>query len=63
MTYLNTYIITKILLSVGTYWCNLQAYYAQHIKIWSMRRKYYLATHEQSAEMTLEAKTISISRY
>jgi len=39
MTYLNTYTITKILLSVGTYWFNLQAYYAQHIKTWSMRTK------------------------
>jgi len=37
MTYLNTYPITKVLLTVGRYWFNLmQAYYAQYIKTWSM---------------------------
>jgi len=39
MTYLNTYTVTKILLSVGTCWFNLQAYYPQHIKSWSVRTK------------------------
>jgi len=29
----------KILLTVDRYWFNLQAYYAQHIKTWSLRTK------------------------
>jgi len=45
------------------YWFNVQAYYAQHIKTWSVRTRILpsYCTQEQSADMTLEATSISIS--